>query len=172
MEIVDATGEEIVPYVIHLSKRGIAPKILGVEGGFMMTMKKAEGPRLFQALGSLELPQLQEIYRILGRNIAYMNKLGVMHEDLHTNNVIVENSLPVIIDWDKASLMPIEKNRGDLIKLVEDTAGALDLHGKGEELHVPLKRVIRDSYDAEKSVPLDITHREIQRRAYEEFGVI
>lgn len=167
-EIIDTTGEEIVPYLIHLSKIGIVPKILEIEGGFAMKMVRVEGPRLSDVLGSSSVSELEKIYATLGKNVAYVNKLGVMHSDLHNSNVIVENGLPVIIDWDKASMIPFED---DISFLTEDIKNELYIR-KRDDLIVPLKKVLRSSYDAEKMLPLNISHKEIQERAYAEFGII
>ena len=168
-EILDTTGEEIVPYLIHFSKRGIVPQILGVEGGFAMTMRKAEGPRLCQVIRDATLDKLIGIYCSLGSSVAYINKYGIAHSDLDTANVIVENDLPVIIDWDKATFCSSSHSPDDA-RLLGSTHKILQEAGKRES-YSPLEHAFSLALNKERSKPLEISHAEIARRAYAEFGV-
>lgn len=174
VEILDTTGEEVVPVLIHLSERRIVPKIIGVEGGFALRMIRAEGERLADVLKTAELDKLKGIYQILGTNIAYITKCGISHDDLHCNNVIIENGHPVIIDWDKASNLVVfapetpEEHRDSRILL----NSTLAYNGYRGGLYKTLKQTYWESFSLEYPKPLEISVAEMHQKAFKEYGVI
>lgn len=166
-EITDATSELVIPYLIHFSKAGIAPKILGVDG-FAIRMRMAEGPRLFRFLRDADQKQLERVYGNIGRNVAYMHKYCVSHRDLHTGNIVVENGLPVIIDWGKASY---GAGLIDSVQIMADTQERLAELTR-RDLYKELERAFLAANDEERHKPLEVSHEEIQAAAFREFGFI
>lgn len=48
-------------------------------------------------------PRLEEYVRLVIRAISLMGATGVVHNDLHWDNILVRNHCPVIIDYDRAT---------------------------------------------------------------------
>jgi len=172
--IWDMVSEEVIPYLIHFSDKGIAPRIIEVQSPGVF-MQKAEGRRLGEVLTNKPKPaKLFPIYEALGKNIAYLGKYGIFHTDLHTYNIVVENNLPVIIDWGKASfsfLVCDYDGSFDAKELLRHTQETLGKNNR-PEIYSPLESVFRKSFETEIKVPLEVSHEEIQEAAFERFNVI
>jgi len=107
-EITDITTETIVPQLMHFSDVGITPKILRIDSGEILHLKKAEGPRL--GLWLQQEPDIEKIIQLyvkLGVAVAYISNLYITHGHLHTENVVVEGENPIIIDWGLGSFLGI-----------------------------------------------------------------
>ncbi len=102
--MTDMTNLRVIPYLIHFSRLGIVPEILDVSHHYFKIVK-AEGPRLSQFINKHSEEEVSQVYRRMGSNIAYIEKLGVCHADLHCDNVIVQDGKPLIIDWEDAQLV-------------------------------------------------------------------
>lgn len=172
--LIDIVSCLIVPYLIHFGERGITPRILKVEGEELITIEKAQGPRLGELLEKADLERLTRIYHQLGTSVGYISKYKIVHDDLHPDNVVVCGDKPVIIDWGKASYFGIahtdsqeacefwmERDSGILLYT---TQGRL-ITARRRELFPTLKEAYAESFVTEFRKPLDVDHREIQRRA-------
>lgn len=122
---VDKVGKGVVPLFLQFSELGIVPKVVGKEGKEHLKMEMVRGVSLgsillytanrdkhdeeiyaricneYGLLGENTKPEnIISVYRQLGSNVALIKNCGVVHNDLHPGNVIVEGKeRPYIIDW-------------------------------------------------------------------------
>lgn len=142
---------EVFPFFKEFSDRGIVPKILSVDKSspvYSIRREHVIGVPLAAVLcylvyrdESLEnLKQifneewmsknsgedaLVEIYRKLGSMVGYTTRRKIAHNDLHTENVVVNvNGRPYIIDWEKSSVTKRKRNL-DTCYLIGDTNTSL-----------------------------------------------
>jgi len=112
-KMVETVSDTIVHYLVHLGEKGITPAVGSVKDEKKLTISKTEGPNLGESLASPDFAQenMEKLYRELGYRVAYYRKICISHGDLRTENVIIRDHLPVIINWEKGSLtneMPTE----------------------------------------------------------------
>jgi len=179
--LVDIADRRVVPYLIHFSERGMVPSIIRVKrnywGPLVRTRKLVtevvDGERVESVIEGPDLGELVSVYSILGKNLAYMNKLGVTHGDLHTGNVIIRRGVPLIFDWDYA-VPPAFGNLGfDFVNLLKDTYDTFDRYGKSDCLELDSIGVaLKTSFGEEMDRPLEVSHEEIHRFAKERFKYI
>ncbi|GEM_PF-5632222 len=164
-EICDLVSEAVVPFLVHFSERGIVPKILDVEGGFVLKLRAAEGPRLGSWLETASPDELRKVYGVLGSHVGYISKYGVAHTDLHTFNVIVENNSPVIIDWEKATPF-FTGHHADFEMLLNHTEKYVR-----SDFFPDLKKVFSYAFSKELSLPCDVSMEEIMMNCLNLYGV-
>lgn len=171
--VKDMAGKEIVPYLIQFSKVGIVPNIIGVKTSANsktaeVRMVRVQGPRLDYLLENEGNEDLVRIYQKLGTHVGYMSKYDIAHNDLHTENIVVEKQKPFVIDWDEA-MMGITSC--DDLRLLVDTELVLKSDNRFY-LYRDLERAFRTAYNEEGSSPINVTHAEIRDAAFKEFGLI
>jgi serine/threonine protein kinase len=173
-EVMDLVSELVVPHLIYFGENGITPKVKAVDIE-MLTVEEVPGPRLGPALRSFDLARALSVYARLGTKVGFISKYGVAHNDLHTENVVVApNDDPVIIDWGKASLMPVREsddgaqvrfwyglNAGDLMRFTNER-----LKQCGRERWLPeLESEFRETFREALLSPLEATASELYKRA-------
>ena len=163
-EVIDVTSSAVVPYLIHFSKLGISSNVVEVDS-CEIKMRKVLGPRLGELLnGGLKVFDLEGIYERMGHHVGVMSKYAVGHNDLHIENVIIENGIPVIIDWENAKVGYTD----DRLDFLQDTEMSLISRGFGKEF-AKLKNSFDIAFDREMKKPMITTPEEIHRKAYQEF---
>lgn len=178
--LTDITSEIIVPYLIHFGERGYTPKIFRVDGGEILRIRKAEGPRLSAFLETASREQLERLYMQLGVRVGYISKYHVVHGHLHTDNVIVERDKPVIIDWGQGSYVGIVSDEQDQHyrfwmgqnsgMLLESTRERLEAVGK-EDLFSELRGKYSEAFRRELFMPQCVTPQQLQRIAFELYRI-
>lgn len=181
-ELVDITSEVVIPYFIHFAEVGIAPKIVAVEGGEVLRIIAAVGPRLGEMLkAKTRIDTLCGIYAELGRRVGYISKYCIAHGHLHTENVVVEGGIPIIIDWGQAEYLGIahenEEERYRFWKgvntqfLMESTQERLAEAGRLGITYNELQEAFYEKFRAELLSPRGVQDEEIQRKAFARYGV-
>lgn len=176
-EISDFVSCAVSPYLIHFGEKGITPKVLHAKSDELLILKKVEGPRLGDVLKSgIEEARLKEIYEQLGSNVGYISKYCIEHGDLHTENIIIENGMPIIIDWGSASFFGIffeepEKRyqfwiERDSKHLLRSTRERLGEVGK-MNIYPQLENTYSKSFKEEILSPRDVKIRDMERKLIE-----
>jgi tRNA A-37 threonylcarbamoyl transferase component Bud32 len=170
--VTDTVGSDIVPYLIHFSKMGIVPIVVGVKAATQarseVMMVNFKGQRLDYLLENGNYESLIRTYLKLGIQTGYTLKYDVFHNDLHTENVLVRRGEPKIIDWEEAM---IGIKSCDDLHLLKDTEIVLRSHDRSY-MYSALERAFRAGYGQEGSKPIKTTLDEIRDTAFKEFGVI
>ena len=108
---LDIVGEDIIPYLVHFSEIGIIPEIVDADNISIRTVR-LKGPRLNDFLkAESNAVQLSKVYERIGFQVGHISNHGVIHGDLRTDNIIVENNVPFLIDWGSTKIMPIASFR-------------------------------------------------------------
>lgn len=89
-----------------LGQQGIAPTVVDTVAG-SVRLQPVQGVRLSELLQAENIGGLPLTYQLLGRHGGYLSRSGIVHGDLHVDNVIVEGNWPVIIDWAQAKMFEI-----------------------------------------------------------------
>ncbi len=167
--IVDVVGIAVAPFLIYFGNRGITPKVLAVEGEEVLTLERAEGPRLGQLLraGRLDQASAPVLYERLGRAFGTISRYGILHGHPHSDNVVVtlENN-PVVIDWGMALYLPLR----DGIKawrtrnLADSLAGLRNRDGLASPWN--LRRALISGFNDSFESPAEKSVQEIHREAH------
>jgi tRNA A-37 threonylcarbamoyl transferase component Bud32 len=185
----DRVRKEVVPFFIHFSEKGIVPKILRTDDRTttheIIRREHIDGVPLASILCFLgykgnELKKLTEIfdenylsrnsrpevltsiYGQLGSFVGYVSKCNVCHNDLHTENVVIEKEgRPYIIDWGEATLFSDKNPNEDSEVLLADTR--LELRDKKfEKTNQMLEKTYSENFRKEILKPLDVTIKGIK----------
>ncbi|MBI2148828.1 hypothetical protein HYU23_04055 [Candidatus Woesearchaeota archaeon] len=174
-EIVDLVSEDITPFLIHFGEIKITPEILDVNDGSCIQIRRVPGPRLGTLLlDDSDLNKLKSIYAKLGYKVGYISKYCVEHGHLHTENVVVENDEPHIIDWGQGTYFGItysnieqryrfwmEQNSEFLLRTTKER-----LITANREIYYPnLERIYCEKFRSGLLSPLKPSSREIRDRA-------
>ncbi len=99
---------EIARRMPLLGQLKISPVVLEAIAG-SVRLQPVLGLRLSELLLAEDKATLQEVYQRLGQHGGYLSREGIVHGDLHVDNVIVDGNQPVIIDWAQARMLKIPK---------------------------------------------------------------
>lgn len=135
--IIDMINSDITPYLIYLGEKGVAPEVYAVKRDESMECYKFIGPsdhvlvrlvggrqnyglRLDKLVEYSSLDELRRVYSKLGFKVGFMCKFPIVHNDLHTANVVVVNGEPFIIDWGKGYLTTPEAHNARSVDSIRD----------------------------------------------------
>lgn len=167
--IADFVDPKLIPLLVHLGLKEITPLVISSIDD-LIEVEYVKGERLGNLLKKGEADLLKTIYKQLGVNVAYINKLLISHCDLHTHNIIINEGKPVIIDWGKAyptiAVADSILSQDDSSCLLEDTNEILNKTGR-QELYGILKQVYTDNYKEEIVKPLEKTPEQIRKEFYD-----
>ena len=174
----DYVNKDLIPFLIHFGEKGITPRVLSVSKGEIKTIR-IEGRYLTDILHETPDPsKLLSIYKELGVRVGYISKYGVAHNDLHTANVVVEGTTPVIVDWESTPIMPMRFETQDEAndfwmgvnskRLLSTTKRDL----QSPETYSQLEKTYSVSFREELFSPLETSYSEIKTNAFRLFGII
>jgi len=172
-DIVDTPPDYLIPYLIHFGEKRITPKVLGVEGGEALRLEKVPGRRLGMLLQDENDPgplRLREIYSVLGRHVGYIAKFNVIHTDLHTENVVVEDDYPIIVDWERGECHPFLNSdpmywHGHSSDLLLKTTKVRLEQAEFPQMYEILQRYYTDAFLEELNTHTEIDKEELYRKA-------
>lgn len=101
--------------IIHRAKRAGVPTPIIYQVNpeeATMVMEYVEGRRLRDVVGELTPDERRRLFRVAGRQAGRLHKAGVIHGDLTTSNMILEEGRVVFVDFGLAELSEEEEKRG------------------------------------------------------------
>jgi Kae1-associated kinase Bud32 len=110
--------------MVHEAKRaGVrTPLLYFVDTGrALIVMEWVSGRRLKEAVSSLSSEKIEKTFIELGAGVARLHSIGIMHGDLTTSNVLLDNDELTLIDFGLAARTSRLEDRAVDLRLVKET---------------------------------------------------